>query len=112
MKYWSREDTRDWISQLENRLEDIDYYLDQTVKWCESQFIHDDRQVFVCSFLTCIWVCHMRNESISYIELLEILGIDNINVTHDDRIYEIGDEFKDIDYEELLRLAAKRLDDF
>ena len=26
MKYWSRNDTKEWIVQLEHRIEDIDYY--------------------------------------------------------------------------------------
>lgn len=35
MKPWTREDTHKWVIQLENRLEDIGYYLKRTLEWCE-----------------------------------------------------------------------------
>ncbi len=110
MKPWTRDDTKYWISQLENRIEDIDYYLKETIRWCEDHYIHDDRKVFMCSFLTCVWVCHMRNESITYKELLEILGLENM-YTGEDSIYNLGPNLKNVDHEELLNLITRRLDD-
>jgi hypothetical protein len=38
-KIWSRDDTKEWVIQLEHRLEDIDYYLKKTVDWCEEWHI-------------------------------------------------------------------------
>lgn len=54
MKYWSRDDTREWINQLEHRVDDIDYYLDRTLAWCDEYGVYDEKVVFMCSFLTCI----------------------------------------------------------
>jgi hypothetical protein len=108
---WTREDTRYWIAQLENRIEDIEYYLKQTISWCESNYVYDDRKVFMCSFLTCIWVCHMRGEAISYKELLEILGLENMFIG-EDSVYDLGPNLKDIEHEELLNLVVRRLSDF
>jgi hypothetical protein len=110
MQHWTREDTRYWIAQLENRIEDIEYYLKETIRWCEDNFIHDDRKVFMCSFLTCIWVCYMRNEPISYKELLEILGLEEM-YTGEDSIYNLGPELQHVEHEELLRLIMRRLND-
>lgn len=109
IKPWTRDDTRFWISQLEHRLEDIDYYLKETIEWCENNDIYDDRQVFILSFLTVIWVSHMRDEPISYVELLEILGIPEM-VTGEDKIYELCPEFLNITHEELLKIIHKDLD--
>lgn len=111
MKPWTREDTKYWISQLENRISDIDYYLKETIQWCELNSIYDDRKVFMCSFLTCVWVCHMRGETISYKELLEILGLENMYMG-EDSIYDIGPQFNDVTHEELLELVIRRLDQF
>jgi hypothetical protein len=37
MKYWSREDTKAWVAQLEDRIEDISHYIDKTLEWCEEK---------------------------------------------------------------------------
>jgi hypothetical protein len=111
MKPWTREDTKEWIIQLENRIEDIDYYLKETTRWCEDNFVYDDKTVFMCSFLTCLWVCHMRNEIISYKELLEILGLEHM-YTGEDSIYNLGPQLKNVEHEDLLKLIVRRLDDF
>lgn len=108
MKPWTREDTKFWISQLEHRLEDIDYYLKETTEWCERNYIYDDRKVFMLSFLTVIWVSHMRDEPISYIELLEILGIPEL-IEGEDKIYYLGPELTNLSHEELLNMVYKGL---
>lgn len=111
MKTWTREDTRYWVKQLETRIKDIDYYLNKTLEWCEENYIYDDRKVFMCSFLTCVWVCHMRGESISYRELLEILGLENMDIG-EDSVYDLGPKLKNVEHQELLDLIIRRLDDF
>ncbi len=108
---WTREDTRYWITQLENRIEDIDYYLQRTVQWCEDNYVYDNDQVFIYSFITCVWVSYQRNEAISYSELLEILGIEKPD-EFEDKIYELGDQFTDIDHEELLETLHKKIRNF
>lgn len=106
MKPWTRDDTKLWISQLEYRIKDIDHYLRKTIEWCEDNYVYDDRHVFMLSFLTVIWVSNMRSEPISYVELLEILGIPDM-IMGEDKIYNLGPEALDIDHEQLLNMVLK-----
>jgi hypothetical protein len=110
MRPWTRDDTKCWIEALEGRLEDITYYLDRTTKWCENNYVENDKTVFMCCFLTCIWVSQMRGESISFIELMEILGIDDV-VEHkfEEKFYELDPEYLELDHEELLQQAVEKL---
>lgn len=101
MKPWAREDTRDWIAQIELRVEDLNYYLMQTVQWCEENNILDDRTVFACSMMTALWVTWQRNEHITRWELLEILGIKDWNNFPDEEV-ELGPKFQGLDLEEIL----------
>lgn len=103
---WTRHDTRLWIDQVENRIDDMHYYLCRTVEWCERNGIYDDKDVFVCNFLTCIWVSHMRGEQISYKELLDLLGLEELDYG-EDKIYNLGPKFKDLDHEEMLNLLGQ-----
>jgi len=105
MNYWSRENTKEWIAQLEDRLEDIAHYLEKTSIWCEENEIEDDRVVFMCMFLTCIWVSQLRCEEITYIELMEMLGIE-IPVQAEEKFYELDDEYVDFTHHELLTNAV------
>lgn len=108
MKPWTREDTKFWISQLEHRIEDIDYYLKKTVEWCENHYVYNDKHVFMLSFLTVVWVSNMRDEPISYVELLEILGMPEL-IEGEDKIYSLGLELLNVGHEELLELVYKDL---
>ena len=104
-KYWSREDTQYWIAQLENRLEDIDYYLNRTVEWCENNGYWDQEKVFSLAFVTVIWVCHMRGEDVSRHEIYELLGIEDY-YNCEDHVMELGDKLGGLDWEEMLSLVA------
>jgi hypothetical protein len=105
--YWSREDTQHWIAQLENRLEDIHYHLNQTVEWCEERGVYNDQAVFACAVMTVIWVSYMRDEPLSKREVLEIVGVtDYYNA--EDQEYVLGEQFQDLDLEELLEMVAER----
>lgn len=106
MKYWSREDTKHWITQLENRIDDIDYYLKQTIEWCELHGIYSDKDVFVCAMMTVIWVSHMRGEPVSRREAFELLGIQDWDQIPDDE-FELGSKYKDYDLEDLLYSVAR-----
>jgi hypothetical protein len=110
MKYWSREDTKAWVAQLEDRIEDISHYIDLTLDWCEEQYIDDDKVIFMCCFLTAIWVSQLRGEPISYIELMEMLGIKDIP-DGEDKIYELDSQFEDLTHKELLKMAVKHFED-
>ena len=104
MNYWSRQDTKEWIAQLEDRLEDISHYLDKTLEWCDAHHIEDEKLIFLCSFLTCIWVSQLRDEPISYTELMEMLGISEVD-TDEEKLYELDAEFIDLTHTELLHHA-------
>jgi hypothetical protein len=110
MNYWSREDTKAWVAQLEDRIEDISHYIDLTLDWCEEQYIDDDKVIFMCCFLTAIWVSQLRGEPISYIELMEMLGIKDIP-DGEDKIYELDSQFEDLTHKELLKMAVKHFED-
>lgn len=107
MKPWTRDDTKEWIIQLEHRLEDIDYYLKRTSDWCDDYGIDDYKVVFMCSFLTCVWVSHMRDEPITFIELMELLGVDEWECD-EDKIYELDDRWRDLDHYDLLQNIVDR----
>lgn len=108
MKPWTRDDTKSWIEALEGRLEDIKFYLDKTSDWCDENEIDDDRTLFMCCFLTCIWVSQLRGESISYLELMEILGIQDYDEV-EEKLYELDEEYLELEHEELLEKVINTL---
>jgi hypothetical protein len=102
---WTRDQTREWIAHLENRLEDIDYYLNRTVEWCENHGVYNDQAVFACAVMTVIWVSHMRQEPLSKREVLELVGVvDYYNA--EDQEYQLNPEFQNYELEELLEVVA------
>lgn len=107
-KPWSRWDTKLWINQLENRIEDIDYYLNQTVEYCEANNIINNESVFTLSFLTVLWVSYMREEPISRREIFEILNIQNWEDLPDSPV-ELGKKLADFDLQDLLNLVSKQI---
>lgn len=101
MKPWLREDTQEWVSQLENRIEDLQYYLTRTVEWCEQNEVYSDRLVFICSVMAVLWVSHLRQEPVSKHEVFEILGIENWDAV-EDGLLEFNPKYEDLELEELL----------
>ena len=109
MTPWTREDTKCWIEALEGRLEDITFYLDRTTQWCEDNYIYDERTVFMCCFLTCIWVSQLRGEDITYIELMELLGVEQAQDL-EEKIFELDDEYLGLEHDQLLIAAVAKLE--
>jgi hypothetical protein len=107
MKPWRREDTKDWIAQMENRVEDHDYYIEQTMQWLDNREIHDQDIMYGCLIMTVIWVSYMRNEQITQKEVFEILGLKNWD-QGTDNYYDLGKELQDLDHEQLLEKIASR----
>lgn len=105
MNPWSREDTRTWIAQLELRVEDLNYYLTETVNWCEQHEVYDDRTVFACAMMTALWVAWQRNEPMTRWELMEILGIKDWNAYPDESL-ELGEKFQNLDITDILPRVA------
>lgn len=108
MTYWSREDTKLWIAQLENRIEDIEYYLNRTVEWCEQNGVWEDERVFGLAFVTVLWVCHMRDEDVTRQEIFEILGVQDFQ-NAEDRIMELGNMLGKLDWEEMLQKVSNSI---
>lgn len=106
-KPWTREDTQFWITQLEHRIEDIDYYLKRTVEWCETNGIWDDEKVFVLTFMTVVWVSSMRMEPVSKKEIFEIVGIADSEDLIDQEYY-LSEQYNNLDFEEMLDLVAQK----
>lgn len=108
MKPWNREDTQYWISQLENRIEDIDYYLQRTLEWCENNGVWDNENVFTLTFVTVLWVCHMRNEDVSRQEIYEMLGIENLEDA-EDQVMELGSVLSNLDFQDMLETVRDKI---
>jgi hypothetical protein len=109
MKPWTRDETKDWIKRVETRITDIDYYLKKTIEFCEFNDVYDNRTVLVLSMMTVIWVSHMRNEYVSYNEMAEILGIDDVAISND-KIYDLGVKFSQLDHDQMLKVLLKTID--
>lgn len=105
-KAWSRTDTQDWLNQVTNRIEDIDYYLGRTVEYCEANGIWDDIKVFSISFIVIIWVCHMREEEVTRREILEILGFEHW-ASAEDNVMSLGKHLEGKDFEEILQIVSE-----
>jgi hypothetical protein len=104
MTPWTRDHTRQWIQQLESRVQDIEHYLYSTIEWCEQNGVYSQSQVFVCCVLTVAWVCQNRGESITKKELFEILGEDHWWQVSD-QYFEINPAYSGYDLYDLLELA-------
>lgn len=110
MKPWTRDNTKEWIAQLENRLEDIEYYITRTVEWCEQNGVWRDDKVFALCAMTVIWVSHMRNEPISRRELFELLAVKDADVIPDAE-YTLDPTMLDKEFEEVLEMVIQTFDD-
>ena len=98
---WTRTSTRDWITQLELRIEDIQYYIERTVDWCGDNGVYGDESIFICLVMTVVWVVDMRQETITKAEVFEILGIKELEICEEDT-YELASQFQNLDHSEML----------
>lgn len=110
MKPWTRDDTKDWIHQVENRIEDLQYYIDRTFQWCKDNEVYSEKLILILNFMTCIWVSHMRQEPISFVELLEFLDLNQLADQGQDKIYELSPILSNVDHDELLEILVKDYD--
>ena len=110
MAYWSRNDTKEWIVQLEHRVQDMDYYLDKASDWCDEYGIDNNNLIFMCSFLTCVWVSNMRGEHITFNELMEILGVDEWD-DDEEKYYELDECWGNLDFHEFLEKVVETYDE-
>jgi hypothetical protein len=112
MNYWSRENTKDWIHNVENRLEDFDYYLKRAVEWCENNGVWEDKRILMCCLVTCIWVSSMRDETVSFQEIVELVGLDGFEESLADKVYDTCKEFQHLEHEEILEILISKTQDW
>jgi hypothetical protein len=108
MKPWTRDDTKFWVSQLENRIEDIEYYLGETIIWCENNDIYSDTTIFACMLMTVLWVSSQRGESLSKREAMEILGVVGWEEIEDEEFI-LGSDHMCLDLDDLLEQVCQKL---
>ena len=106
MKRWTRKDTKKWINSVVSRVDDINFYLNETNKWCISHNRTDEQCITYCSIMVILWVCHLRNEVISTREIFEILKFDNWAQLPDE-LYFFNEEYEDLELHQLLELVSK-----
>jgi hypothetical protein len=107
---WSRERTREWLSAIEDSVEDYEYYLRRTLEWCENNNAWSEGKVTACCIMTIIWVSTLRGEEITLRSVLEILGSDDYDLASDD-IVELGPEVHSMDLEEILTECMDKFQD-
>lgn len=107
---WTRNDTKDWLFQIEHRLHDFEYYLKITEDWCEQHCIFNDAAIFMCCVMTLVWVSHMRGEQLTKNEVFEILGFEEH--ANDNSTFELSKDFENLDHEELLSKVIKDLPNY
>lgn len=110
-KPWTRKDTQIWINQLENRVEDIKFYVDHTLHWCDQRYVTAEPPLTACIMVTILWVCMMREESISRREVMELLGISNWDEV-DDFEYMLDERFKDLELDDVLEEVLEKFSDY
>lgn len=108
MKPWTREHTQEWIAQLENRIEDFKFYMNETVNWCANNNIYTESQVTSCLVMSLIWTSQMRNESISNREIMELIGVKDGVYIPPDISYTINQNLIKSDLEELLKIVTSK----
>jgi|694.fasta_scaffold32766_12 hypothetical protein len=107
---WTRNDTKNWLFQIEHRLNDFDHFLELTKDWCEQNCITNDAAVFMCLCMTLVWVSHHRNEKLTKNEIYEILGFDDH--VYDTDLFELSKDLEDLGLEELLSKIIKDLPNY
>jgi tetrahydromethanopterin S-methyltransferase subunit A len=107
-KPWARTDTKDFIHRVESRLEDFDYYLKRTVEWCENNGVFENKRILMCCLISCIWVSSMREEQVSFQEIVELVGLEDFEDTNLDKIYNVCEEFRHLEHEEILELLISK----
>jgi len=111
MNPWTRDKTRDWINKVESRLDDFDYYIKRSTEWCENNGVFDTQKILMCNLITCIWVASMRNEQITFQELVELMGLSSTDDIQADKVYEVCEIFQNLDHEEILQILVTKTSD-
>lgn len=110
-KPWLRGDTQEWIAQMENRVADMQYYLEEALLWLASQGYCRPEITIACLTMTCVWVSNMRNEKITAHEIMEIIGASTEDAQTPNSIFELAPQFKEWNIEEIWYHVIRQYDD-
>jgi len=110
-KPWIREDTKEWITQMENRVQDMQYYLEEAILWLSVHGYHHPDMTIACLTMTCVWVANMRNEPITAHEIMEMIGADTEEVEIKDDIFELAPNYHGWEIEEIWYHVIRQYDD-
>lgn len=108
---WSREHTQEWYLQLENRLEDIEYYIERTLLWCEDNGVFSQEKVLACCVMAITWVCQVRNEPITMQEIFEIMDIQHWSEIDANSTVELGINVTSMDLDQILEMVVDKFED-
>lgn len=108
---WSRNDTQEWIAQMETRVADMQYYLGEALLWLASQGYCRPEITIACLTMTCVWVSNMRNEQITAHEIMEMIGASTEDAKTPNSIFELAPQFKGWDIEEIWYHTVRQYDD-
>lgn len=107
---WSRAHTQEWYLQLENRLEDMEYYIERTLLWCEDHGIHTQEKTLACCVMTIVWVSQMRNETVTMQEIFEIMDIRHWSEVDANSVVELGIDVTSMDLDQILEMVVDKFD--
>lgn len=108
---WMRENTQEWIAQMENRVADMQYYLQEALLWLALNGYNRPEITVACLTMTCVWVAHMRNECITSHEIMELIGAETDEVNTPDDIFELSSDYKSWQIEEIWYHVIRQYDD-
>jgi hypothetical protein len=108
---WSREHTQEWVLQLENRLEDFEYYIERTLIWCEDNGVHSQEKIFACCVMAITWVSQVRSEPITMQEIFEIMDIQHCPDFDADSTVELGVNVTSMDLDQILEMVVQKFED-
>ena len=101
---WTTDDTKMWVHEMHLKLEAVDYWLNETVQWCETNEVYSDKLVFILSFLTILWVGYQLGEPISKQHAFELMGIPDWEKVSD-VIMALPVPYGELDHAQLMQLA-------
>lgn len=110
-KPWMRSDTQEWIVQMENRIADMRYYLDEASKWLMFHGYNRSDIMIACFTMTCVWVASMRNEQITNTEIMDLIGASSYDLDLGNQIFELSPRYKLWDIEEIWHHVVRQYDD-
>ena len=110
-KPWLRNDTQEWIAQMENRVADMQYYLEEASLWLSVQGFCRPEIMIACFTMTCVWVAHLRGEQITSHEIMELIGASTEDISMKNYVFELAPNYQEWQIEEIWYHVVRQYDD-